>query len=359
MALFDKILDPIFGGDTRREDRKRQQAIDEILSSARGIELPELQDITPEDYALIGDLNLPGRLEAVDVQGPDDIYVQDLTTAPIDSRFEDIAVDPRLKEQQIAALAGLEEIAQGGGMTLADEAALARIQSQAAAADRGRREAILQSSRQRGTSGSGMELLAQLQSAQGATDLASQQGLDVAGMAQKRALDALMQGGQLAGDIRGQEFGEQAQRAQALDAIQRFNQQNLMDTGRFNIANQMAAQQFNVQSQQAAREAQAAREMAARQFGAEAQNQAAQQTWQTAQQQANLASQAREQAQRTNVLDTPMARYEAQVGKQGIVSDALGTQSGYYKEIAARKKKEAAENQAAAIKAGTAIAGAF
>ena len=48
-----------------------------------------------------------------------------------------------------------------------------------------------------------------------------------------------MQSGNLAGSMRGQEFGEQAARAQAQDAINRFN-----------AANQMSANQFNVSGRQ-------------------------------------------------------------------------------------------------------------
>jgi len=50
--------------------------------------------------------------------------------------------------------------------------------------------------------------------------------LDVSAQAQSRALQALMQGGQLGGQIRQQDFGEQSEKAQAQDAINRFNTAN-------------------------------------------------------------------------------------------------------------------------------------
>jgi hypothetical protein len=90
-----------------------------------------------------------------------------------------------------------------------------------------------------------MDLLAQLQSSQAATDQMGQQGLDVAGMAQDRALNAMMQSGQLSGDIRGQQFGEQSQVANARDAINRFNAQNRNQTNQFNAGSLNDAAQFN------------------------------------------------------------------------------------------------------------------
>jgi hypothetical protein len=135
----------------------------------------------------------------------------------------------------MASLAALDEIIAGGGMTMRDQANLSRIQNEAATADRGRRDAIKQNMAARGMGGSGMDLLAQLQSSQAATDRTAQQGLDVAGMAQDRALESIMQSGRLSGDVRGQDFGEQAQRAEARDAINTFNARNRNAMNQFNV----------------------------------------------------------------------------------------------------------------------------
>jgi hypothetical protein len=163
--------------------------------------------------------------------------------------MNDIAVDPRLKDQQLASLSALQELAEGGGMNAADQANLARIQNQVSQADRGRREAVMQGMQRRGMSGSGMDLLAQLQSSQAATDRASAEGLNVAGMAQDRALRALMEGGNLAGSIRGQDFGEQSQVAQARDAIAKFNAQNTIQNNQFNAGQGNSMAQFNAGNQ--------------------------------------------------------------------------------------------------------------
>src|SRR5690606_33373605 len=67
---------------------------------------------------------------------------------------------------------------------------------------------------------------AKLQSSQAATDRNAQQGLDVAGMAQQRALQAMMERGNMSGQMRGQDFSQQAQIAAAQDAINSFNTAN-------------------------------------------------------------------------------------------------------------------------------------
>ncbi len=161
------------------------------------------------------------------------------------SGMNDVAVDPRLKQAQMASLSALQDLAANGGLNAEDKANLAKIQSQSAQADRGRRDAILQNMQARGMGGSGSELLAQLQSSQAATDRQSQEGLDIAGMAQARQRQAIMDAGGLGGSIRNQDFGEQAQVASANDAIDRFNAQNRTGINQFNAGQTNNMTQFN------------------------------------------------------------------------------------------------------------------
>lgn len=252
-SFFDSTVNPVlegvFGGNTDREDKKAKAALDEALAELEGLESAGLQPIQFEDYKWLGDFQ--GSLDAPEVSAGDDIVYEgyDPRLAELErvgrSAFNDISVDPRLRDQQTASLEALEEIANSGGHTAADVAVLNRIQSDVAAADRGRRDAIKQGMAQRGMGGSGMELLSLLDSSQAATDRASQAGLDIAGQAQERALNAMLSGGQLAGSIRGQDFGEQAQVAQANDAIDRFNAANANNMSQFNASTWNDAQQFN------------------------------------------------------------------------------------------------------------------
>jgi hypothetical protein len=183
---------------------------------------------TPEVTDYFADLKLPGmdemslQLEQLVQQGvisPEE--AETITLGP--SAMGGISTNPTLRKQQMDALAGLTDISDSGGMTAMDKANLARIQNEENTAARGQREAIIQNANARGMGGSGLELLSQMQNQQDSATRASQRDLDVAGMAQQRALEALMQGGQLAGQIEAQDFGQKAQVAGAEDAILRTN----------------------------------------------------------------------------------------------------------------------------------------
>jgi hypothetical protein len=163
-----------------------------------------------------------------------------------DTEFDKISEDPQLRQAQIAALAGLQGVVDSGGQTLQDQATLAKIQQDEGARERGAREALMQRAAQQGTSGSGFELAAQLANQQGAASRGAEQSLNVAAQAQQRALDALMQKGTLGGQVRGQDFSQEAQRAQAQDLINRFNtgQQTDMQKYKFGTETDLRQQQF-------------------------------------------------------------------------------------------------------------------
>lgn len=208
-----QTADP-FGG-LKLPDTKEQELLYEMLQS-QGTLTPEMQQL----------INL----------GP--------------SAMDSVNTDPRLKQAQLNALSQLGEIGQNG-MTLQDQSNLQKIQTQVGQQDRGAREAILQNNARRGTSGSGFELAAQLASQQASGDRAAQAGLDVAAQAQSRALEAILKGGDLSGSMRSQDFGEQSAKAQAQDAISRFNAQNSQNVQGQNVATRNTAQAANLQNRQA------------------------------------------------------------------------------------------------------------
>jgi len=229
IGLWDPLLkNPDDTKALAEAERARKEAAYQDLSA------PELADLEFQDYEWQGDLT------------PEEIAYQDIASAQQgESEMSNISMDPRLRTAQMGALESLQDVAQSGGMTQADQANLARIQSQTGEAARGRRGAIQQQMQQRGMGGSGMELLAQLQGNQAATNQSAQMGLDVAGMAQDRALQAMQMGGNMGGNIRSQDWGEQSQQAQAQDAINRFNTSNTQQSNQFNAQNQMTADQYN------------------------------------------------------------------------------------------------------------------
>jgi hypothetical protein len=166
------------------------------------------------------------------------------------SNLSGISTDPALQKAQYDALSSLQGIADSGGMTAEDKANLSKIATDEATKARGAREAILQSMEARGAGGSGASLLAQLQNSQDATTRQSQRDLDVVGMAQARALQALQQAGSLGGQMQQTSFNQQAEKAKAQDAINAFNAQNMNQIGLANTNANNQAQQANLQEQQ-------------------------------------------------------------------------------------------------------------
>jgi hypothetical protein len=134
-------------------------------------------------------------------------------------------INQAMRQKQLQALGGVEQLSQTG-LSAIDRAALSEIQNEIAMQERGQRESILQNMAQRGISGSGQELAAQLQSSQAASQLASQQGMQQAAQAQQARVNALNNLSNMATGIESTDFERQAQKAQAQDVINQFNVQN-------------------------------------------------------------------------------------------------------------------------------------
>jgi hypothetical protein len=161
------------------------------------------------------------------------------------SRFDSINEDGTLRQAQIGALRGLQDIANNKGLTDADKARLQEINRDQRIADQGQRSAITQNAQRRGISGSGLELASLLGQNQGSADRANSQALTVEQQASQRALNALSQSGDLGGRIRGQDFGQAAQKAEAADMIARFNNQMLNNARANDLANRQRLEEMN------------------------------------------------------------------------------------------------------------------
>lgn len=139
------------------------------------------------------------------------------------SDWNNVKSNPALQAAQMRALGSLQGEAAQGGMTSQDRAVQNQMMDQANAANRGNQEAITQNMTARGQGGGGGELAARLQSQQGNANQTAMASTQNAANARQRALQAMSGAGQMAGGMEQQQFGEQAARAQALDALQRFN----------------------------------------------------------------------------------------------------------------------------------------
>lgn len=134
-----------------------------------------------------------------------------------------IQADPAYKEAQLGSFDALQAIIDGGGMTASDDAALNKVNNRLAEQENVARSRIQSEMDSRNIGGSGTELALLRASGQDKLQRQSEASMDQFGRAQDRAFDAIMSKGQMAGQMRGQDFGEKAQVASAQDAINRFN----------------------------------------------------------------------------------------------------------------------------------------
>lgn len=217
------LLDTLFGGGGEKD-------YDRAVEAVRNVPLPILKEYYPELYQQVAQLN--PELETAVNLGP--------------SEMAGIATDPALRQAQLNALAKLQEVGAAGGRDAQFLAEQSQLESDINRNLRGQQEAIMQNLATRGAAGGGQELVARQMSAQDAANRQAQMAMDAKAQAQQRALQALMQSGQLGGQMQAQDFGQAAQKAQAADAIARFNAANQQDVMSRNIGAKNQAQQYNV-----------------------------------------------------------------------------------------------------------------
>ena len=223
-----------------------------MLSGSKSDPGSEFMNRAYNEFGMIDDPDLAElryQVQQLELQGI--ITPEDAQTIMQDpSLMRQVVGSPEAKSAQMQALSGLQDIVAGQGMTAADKATLAEINSQQAAQERGSREALAMSARERGVGGSGVDLVNQMIAQQESAGRGSQAGLDVAKMAQERALRALTETGQLGGQIESQQFGEESAKAQAQDAINRFNAANKQNVELTNVASRNTAQAQNLAERQ-------------------------------------------------------------------------------------------------------------
>ena len=217
------------------ENDKSQDYLAQALKAAEGIPLPVLKEMNPELYKVVAQLN-PEMEQAVTL-GP--------------SATQGIALDPQLKQAQMSALSKLMNITENGGRDAQLNADVSRLQNDVNSNLQGNTQAIQQNMAARGMAGGMSEQVARQMATQQAANRQSQIGLDINAQAQQRALASLMNQGNLAGSISQNEFNQQYQKANAQDAISKFNAQNLQNVNSNNTQSKNNAQQINVGNQQA------------------------------------------------------------------------------------------------------------
>lgn len=232
-GLMEKAADGLFGG---KGGGSADPAMQAALAAVQGLDVPTAQSMQVTIQNLVNQGVLTPEQAEIVMQNP--------------SAMEKIMVDPRFEQAQVDTLQGLDDIVNEGGLTAIDRARIANINDEQVQTERSQRAAILQNMAQRGLSGSGFELASQLSAQQGAANNAARQGVDVAALAQQRALDAMMQKANLGGQLSQQQFGQKSAVAQAKDAIDRFNATNKQNVINQNVATRNAAQATNLTNQQ-------------------------------------------------------------------------------------------------------------
>lgn len=164
-------------------------------------------------------------------------YQYDLTDLG-PSAFEGIEEDPVLRQAQVDAMNSLLADAQAGGLSAGDLARIEEANIQGARQERAQRDALAQQFASRGQGGSGFNQAQALLNSQGGADQRAAQQRAITSQAEQLALQKMLQGQQIAGGIRQDDYAKEANRAQAADLINQYNN---------NLANQQA--QINQQAQ--------------------------------------------------------------------------------------------------------------
>lgn len=171
------------------------------------------------DYAKADELRQQAR-EHISKLNPDELAKVKAEVG--ESAFNAVVEAPEGRKAQMLALERLQRMSSEDDPESAAE--YAKAQQEAAANERGVRMAALQRLAQRGAGAtSGLALAAQQDAAQASTQTASQRSLQVAADARRRALEALSMQGQMGTQLRQSDYQLQRDRAQAQDAINRFN----------------------------------------------------------------------------------------------------------------------------------------
>ncbi len=160
-----------------------------------------------------------------------------------DTELKGIQVNPAGQQAELEAMAKLKELADNGGLSLADMAALNEIQAKTNQNIQANRKGLENQYAARGQLGSGAQLGMQLANQQNAAQLLNTQGEATAGQAQQRALQAIMNRGSLGRTVSQDDYNKQADAAKAADLIKQRNAANSMLVANKN--NDIAGQGFD------------------------------------------------------------------------------------------------------------------
>lgn len=219
-----------------KKDNSAQRLMQQILAQYNGINVPGIED----QKVILQELVQQGL-----------VTPEDAATVNLDeTAYNDINLDPRARQAQLGALGELEQTVSSGGLTPVDLQRIRDVSDRFETERRGAEGAIMENARERGVGGSNLEIVNRLLANQNAATRASREGMDTAALAQQAKMDAIRQMGSLGTDIRGQEFSEASRKAEAVDAIRKFNTGNKQAQINLNTGARNEAQKLNLGEKQ-------------------------------------------------------------------------------------------------------------
>lgn len=217
--------------------KEAQKMRDKAAEQIYGIEVPGLEDLQyqADQNTYAGD---------VDPQ-----MMQNLGN--LQSEYGNITADPRFQTAQYQSLGALDDIVNSGGLTEMDKLQSKNAMNDATMQSSREQGAITRDMAERGMGGAGQELAMRMASQQGSANTQAQAAQMQSATAQQRALDAIMQRGNLSGNMQSAAYNQQNQAASAKDLINQFNQKNAYNVQEQNANTANATQTRNLDARQA------------------------------------------------------------------------------------------------------------
>lgn len=166
------------------------------------------------------------------------------------SAMESISTDPRLASAQMSALQSLQE--RGAeGLTPEDKLLLSNMMRQTAATAQAQQASVERGMAERGITSSGTELALKQAAGQSAVDRQAQEAMNIAAQTSAAKRQALASAGQLAGQMEQAQFGREASKASAKDAIAQMNMKMRADVAAQNLGQRQRIAEAGTQSRNA------------------------------------------------------------------------------------------------------------
>ena len=192
---------------------KQLALIGQQLADLKGISLPDLQKMNPEQLGA----SAVGSMQS----------------------------DQNLRGKQLAALSEIQRLADSGGLDLSDKAGLEEALNVARNQERRARAGVGARAAARGGMSNSARMMMDLDAASAGSNNLRQEGLQTAAMAQRRRLDAIKQASSMSGGLREQDWREKESSARARDLREERNAGARQRAAYYNAG--LPQQQFNNQ----------------------------------------------------------------------------------------------------------------